>query len=559
MDFLNKYFAQLRELFEGMTPGARITSALLLVVTVASLGYLFTAGFNAGGDVFLLDNRTFSSDELTPMLAAFATEGLSSPEIVGGRIRVPRGKEMTYVAALAKAGTLPHDFSSILDRAIDKSGPFEDKAKFQARLLHGKQQMLADIFREMDGIQRASVIIDEETRPGLTRERVVTAAISIMTEGNRLLEDGQVGAIRQTMLGAVAGLKPENVTIMDLNAGKSHRGLPSDSGGADGTPMAQEQRRMEDYWRGKVQSLLGLVPGAIVTPTVQLTPERIHRTQSTMYDKDNSISVNTTESKTSRDFTGENNGGRPGYAAQQNNTPRALTATETKGAEEKEKTSELVESKLPAGEVTEKEFAAHTVERVSVAIAVPTSWFTQIWQKRNPAPSGESPKEPPPADIDKIRTTEIARIKSLVAGALPIPQGVAGATPFDKTQLVEVTDIEDIVLPPLPEPTLTENAGSWLAANWSTVALILLGLASLTMLRSMIRSVPPGGSGEIGHFEPVVRESGESQSPELDEEPVKIAFSGSGGSLRDELTQLVATDPETAANILKSWIGSGAK
>ena len=103
--------------------------------------------------------------------------------------------------------------------------------------------------------------------------------------------------------------------------------------------------------------------------------------------------------------------------------PRSLTTTESKGAEEKEKTSELVESKLPAGEETEKEFAAHTVERVSVAIAVPTSWFTKIWQKRNPTPPGEEPKEPPPADIDQIRTTEIARIKSLVAGALPIPEG----------------------------------------------------------------------------------------------------------------------------------------
>ena len=135
MDFLNKYFAQIKELFEGMTPGARITSALLLVVTVASLGYLFTSGFHPGGDVFLLDNRAFTSDELTPMLGAFATEGLADAEIVGGRIRVPRGKETAYVAALAKAGVLPHDFSSILDNAINKSGPFEDKAEVPGRLL----------------------------------------------------------------------------------------------------------------------------------------------------------------------------------------------------------------------------------------------------------------------------------------------------------------------------------------------------------------------------------------------------------------------------------------
>ncbi len=44
MDFLNRYFVQIKELFAGMTPGGRVTTALLLIVTVVSLGYLFTTG-----------------------------------------------------------------------------------------------------------------------------------------------------------------------------------------------------------------------------------------------------------------------------------------------------------------------------------------------------------------------------------------------------------------------------------------------------------------------------------------------------------------------------------
>ena len=554
MDFLNRYKTQLQELFEGMTPSARITSVLLLVVTVASLAYLFTSGFHAGGGVFLLDNRAFTSDELTPMLGAFATEGLASAEIIGGRIRVPRGKETAYVAALAKAGVLPHDFSSILDNVLNKSGTFEDKTKFQARLQHGKQQYLAAMFRSMNGIERAAVLFDEQIKPGLRRERIVTASVSIKPVGSLALDDSMVRSICQTMVGAVAGLQSEDVVVLDLNSGKSHRGSPSDSPGGDGTLMAQEQRRQEDYYRRKIEVLLGLVPGVIVTPTVELTPEKVIRTRSTRFDKDNSISVSTSEVKTSRDSTGETKGGRPGYPAQQNNTARSLATTESKGAEEKEKTSELVESKLPAGEETEKEFAAHTIERVSVAIAVPTSWFTQIWQKRNPTPAGEEPPQPAPGDIDQIRTTEIARIKSLVAGALPKTAGV-----IDPTQLVEVTDFEDIIPPPIPEPTMTENAGSWFAQNWSMVGLILLGLVSLLMLRSMIRSVPSAGTSDMGDFKHATRESGASEDAEAADEPRKIAFAGTGASLRDELTDLVATDPETAANILKNWIGSGAK
>jgi flagellar M-ring protein FliF len=553
MDFLNKYFAQIRELFEGMTPGARVTSALLLAVTIASLGYLFTSGFTPGGDVFLLDNRAFSSDELTAMEGAFATEGLGDYEIVGGRIRVPRGKSTAYVAALAKAGVLPADFSSILDNALNKSGTFEDKSKFQARLRHGKQQFLAEVFRNMKGIERAAVLFDEEVKGGLRRERVVTASVSVKPIGGLALDDSQVRSICQTMVGAVAGLHSEKVVVMDLNTGKAHHGSPSDSPGAGGESMEKKQRQEEDYYRRKIEDLLALVPGVIVTPTVELTPEKIYRTESTEYDKDKSVSVSMSETKTSKDYTGESKGGRPGYVAQQN-TARSLPTTESKGAKENEKTSEMVESKLPAGERVEKEYAAHMIDRVSVAIAVPTSWFTKIWQKRNPTPPGEDPQDPAAGDIDQIRTTEIDRIKKIVAGAIPPPKTVGGGQIAD---LVQVTDFEDIIPAAIPEPTMTENAGSWFAENWSTVGLILLGLFSLLMLRSMIRSTPSGRDLEVAGVEHVPSEGDESEDVEGTAEPRVLGFSESGASLQDDLTELVATDPETAANILKNWIGAG--
>ncbi len=559
MDFLNKYFAQIKEVFEGMTPGARITSALLLAVTVASLGYLFTAGFHPGGDVFLLDNRAFTSDELSPMLGAFATEGLAAPEVVGGKIRVARGKETEYVAALAKAGALPHDFSAIFDDALKASGVFEDQPKFQARLRIAKQRYFEELFRAMPDYDRATVIISEDIKPGLRRERVVTASATVKAVGTLPLTDEQVKSIRHTVKAADAGLKLEDIVVIDMNTGKAHRAMPGEGSDGEGTLMAQEQRRQEDYYRAKVADLLGLVPGAIVTPMVELAPEKKLLKRTTAYDKETSISINTNETKTSREHTGETNGGRPGFVAQQSNTARTLPTVESKPAEEKEKSSELSETKLPAGEETETEMAPHTVERVAVAIAVPTSWFTQIWQKRNPTPPGEDPKMPAAADIDPIRTAEIERIKSLVAGALPVPRSVTTPDSFDKKALVEVHDFEDLVPPAAPEPTLAENAGSWLAQNWSMVGLIVLGIMSLAMLRSMIRSTPSGGRNPIAEFAPPPRERSDSDEEEGEGEPRKFGFSASGASLRDELSELVATDPETAANILKNWIGAAVK
>ena len=551
MDFLNKYFAQIRELFEGMTPGARVTSALLLAVTVASLGYLFTSGFTPGGDVFLLDNQAFTSDELRPMLAAFATDGLPAPEIVGGKIRVARGKETAYVAALAKAGAMPKNSGAILGSAVKESSTFEDKTKFQAREKIALQEYLGGIIGKMSGIERATVVYDVEVKPGLRREREVTASVSVKPIGSLPLEESQVQAITQYVAGAVAGLKVEKVVVLDNNTGRTFRGSASDSLAGGGSSVERKQREWEVYYQSEIERLLGYIHGVTVKSTVGLTPEERWSTTRTTYDKDSSVSVSMSEKKTSRDYTGESKGGRPGYVAQQN-TARSLGTTESKGAEENEKTSEMVESKLPAGERTEKEYAAHMIERVAVAITVPTSWFSKIWHKRNPTPPGEDPQEPPAGDIDKIRTEEIANIKAIVAGALPTTDGVT-----DPTQLVTVTALEDIIPAPIPEPTMTENAGSWFAQNWSTVGLILLGLVSLLMLRSMIRSTPSGRDLEVAGLEQSSSESGEDEEGDGDEEPRKIAFSGTGASLQDELTELVATDPETAANILKNWIGSG--
>ena len=56
MDFVNKAYAQLSELFRSMTPGTRIAAALLLGVIVVSLVYLFQYQ-GTSGDEYLLERR----------------------------------------------------------------------------------------------------------------------------------------------------------------------------------------------------------------------------------------------------------------------------------------------------------------------------------------------------------------------------------------------------------------------------------------------------------------------------------------------------------------------
>ena len=76
MDFLNKSIAQVSELFRSMTPGARVTSGLLLAVVIVSVGYLFRQG-TSGPDAFLFGGEPLPDGQLIRVEAAIAQAGLS--------------------------------------------------------------------------------------------------------------------------------------------------------------------------------------------------------------------------------------------------------------------------------------------------------------------------------------------------------------------------------------------------------------------------------------------------------------------------------------------------
>ena len=98
----------------------------------------------------------------------------------------------------------------------------------------------------------------------------------------------------------------------------------------------------------------------------------------------------------------------------------------------------------------------------------------------------------------------------------------------------------------------------WLGQYWSTLGLMLLGLVSLAMLRSMVRSVPPAERGApvpaAAAGEGKTDETAESAEAAKQRRLKRLA--AGGPSLRDEVSLLVSEDPDAAANILRNWIGN---
>jgi len=231
-------------------------------------------------------------------------------------------------------------------------------------------------------------------------------------------------------------------------------------------------------------------------------------------------------------------------------TPLRLSASYNQGSSSSLEDTKREVSSIPDVAQTFIETQGLTPKRVTVSVSVPSSYFEKVWREQNQPEEGQEPATPEQSDLDKIRATEEAKIKDAIAILLPVPDGTA-----DPRDMVAVTTFQDIPPAVMPVPGVSENAMVWFGQYWSTVGMIGLAAFSLVMLRSMVRSSAPEPELSGPRLASIEGEGG-AVSEEEGVANRLSRFSGSGRSLRDELSELVKEDPDAAANILKGWIGN---
>lgn len=550
MDALNNAYNQVADLFRSMTPGARITAGLLLAVVVASLAILFGRPM-AGADTYLLGGAAFSSSELSAMEAAFGKAGLNQYTIEANRVRVPRGSQAAYLGALADAGAMPLHFGEILTKAASEGGAFVSKQQRDEIIKIARQRELALIVRSMRGIEDAFVHYDVQKRPGFRQETVTTASVSIKPVGTQPIDPSRVPMIRHLVAGAIAGLAPENIAVVDLNGRSYPVGTADGPGSSTDDPYLTRMKEYQTEYEAKIYTALAYVPGVTVTANVELDREMVQRRESVQIDPKAVVLRGRDDSRsTSSESTGP--AGRPGLEAQRPNQGANLSAAGRGTRSQDESTTSEFES-ITSHERATTEIAGLTPRRVTVSVGVPSHYYEQLWQERNPTPPGESPPRPDTAALAQIESEESAKIRNHVAAMLPRPDATA-----DLASLVTVTTFARVPPAEIPATPVYERALAWLGAYWSTLGILALAGVSLLMLRSLVRtSAQPLPESTLPP--PMLA----SETPSA-ESPVDTAKAKSslrrrpigGPSLKHELAEIVRDDPDAAANILRSWIGN---
>ena len=353
------------------------------------------------------------------------------------------------------------------------------------RALEGE---LARTIRSLDRVQDARVHLVMPDRPLFSRDKVdATASIVLKVRGT--LEQHQVRAIRHLVAGAVNGLRPERVSVVDERGQLLADGASNDANGGD-ISTDERQTAFETRLRGQVEAIVSSVVGpnhARVQVAADFDFNRVTQT-SDKYDPEGRV----VRSSQTREETAATNDGKDNQVTVGNEIPggqrQAAPGGDNPSArDESRKSEEIVNYEISKTTKTEV-IEGGRLNRVSVAVLVDGTYGKND--------KGESTYQPRSKE-------ELDQIATLVRSAIGFTQKRG-----DQVEIVNMRFAETAVAP------ITEPSG-WLSAFQFTkddimraIEMVVMGLLGFVVLFMVVRplvrriitpderavpALPPGG------------------------------------------------------------------
>lgn len=238
----------------------------------------------ANGTETAFDGWYYGREDQKTASAALAAAGLDEWSWdADGRLLVPKNKRSEYQTALAEAGAYPKAPSESRRDAIREMGAFESDAKMRMRALDACAFQLERTLERTGGIEYATVGVRERReQAGLTSKTVVTASIGVACREGCELDANLLSAITVAAKHQLGVDANENISILDLKAGKSYFGSEKSVGNGAELALATEKERVENYWRNKLEKTFDYMGGArvsVVAELVAVAPEDVVETR----------------------------------------------------------------------------------------------------------------------------------------------------------------------------------------------------------------------------------------------------------------------------------------
>lgn len=528
MAFWDGALDQFRQLWGGLTAAQR--GVFVAVAAALAAGFAALA-FWAGSPDYAVLYGKLSVDDAAQVVERLRTDGVPYRLQDGGRtVLVPSARVYDVRLLLAGEG-VPHG-GVVGFEIFDKSGfgmtDFAQKVNY-TRALEGE---LTRTIRRLDGVEGARVhLVLPERRLFETEHQPSAASVVLQLGPGRRLSAKQTQGVVYLVSSSVPGLEPSRVTVVDTQGNVLYQ-ASGEEPGLLAASQFEYKRAYEREAERRVREMLERVLGsgaAVVQVSARFDFDRVEET-SEVFDPE-AVAVRS-EARESESGAGQGRpSGVPGVASNAAGVSAGAGAAGVVSSRETETVNYEVSKK-----VTRIQRAPGALARLTVAVAVDGTYRE----------GADGAKEFVPRASE-----DLAGIRSLVEKAVGIDTL--------RGDEVEVTSI-----PFRPAEVLEEPSGFWVPelvsvlARLGTVALValllVLGVARplLRWLGSTSRAPEVTGPVTIAELERKLAAGASEEGFTLEETTPSETVRRE--TLKRRLSEMVQTEPEVAAQLIRSWM-----
>ncbi len=365
------------EVFKAIPAGKRISFLITFVIVVGGFVALLTYTNRPNYMALFTDMDLAEASKVVEKLKEKGVKYTTSDG--GSTIKVPDDKfnEMKmYMAAegiVTKGGTVGFE---IFDDISFGTTEFVQKVKYR-QAMEGE---LARAIREFDTIDNAIVkIVAAGDSLFAEEERPATASVLVRLHAGRKLTPRQLQGIINLVSGSVEGLKPENVSIVDMAGGILTKGSGKDGMGEISNDQFEYQRRLEETYEKQIISMLEPVVGinnVVAKVSVDVDYKRVNQTEEN-YDPDSQVIVSEVRQKESNTDGSKIAQGSPDLLNQGVQTGSELSGTASNLYEKESSTINYKINKLNRQTINE----SGKIQRLSASVIIDGPYETTDGEK----------------------------------------------------------------------------------------------------------------------------------------------------------------------------------
>jgi flagellar M-ring protein FliF len=519
---------KMRAIWSGLPAGRRLVA--ILAAAALAVGLIGMSRLASSPSMTLLYSG-LENGAAGDVVAALEARGVAY-DVRGGAIFVDSTARDQLRMTLASEG-LPANGTDGYELLDNLSGFGTTSQMFDAAYWRAKEGELARTIVTSPAIQTARVHIASQGGRPFRRADAPTASVTITTAAGGI-GAAHARALRYLVASAVAGLAPENVSVIDARGGAILAAEDRGAGAAADDRAEALKRNVERLLEARVGYGKAVVEVSIETETdrEQITERRI--------DPDSRVAISQETQETSS--TAQDSGG--GAVTVASNLPNGdAGAGGDRSQSENSETRERVNYEVSE---TQREVlrGPGAIRRLSVAVLIDGIRSTDA--------AGAPVWEPRPE-------AEMAALRDLVASAVG----------FDEARGDSLT-LKTMEFEPLPQDGSPPASGLLPPLDFDATRLAQIGIVGLVTLLLGLFVLRPilAGSGPAAALPPPLpgrAETGAALTGEIDPQPqppgpvaiaagTHSATGGGGSDPVDRLRRMIEERQDESLEVLKSWM-----